>query len=122
MPGLRDVIDRLARVVDDQGVRRGQQRHGCGGLVLAGVPGDAAGGLDGHVGCDGVGSVVEAAGRDDVDGRRRDGQRGVVPDEGDVLAYLVVCLVVRARGDHRDAARGESRIDRDGRGRASGGS
>ena len=80
----------LARIVNVQRIRSRQQRHRRISLVLVRIPNHLPRLVNTHVVGDGVRSIVHTARRSDVDGRRRNGQRGVVPDEGYFIADLVV--------------------------------
>lgn len=86
----RRIANFLARIINNQGVCGCQQRHRGIGLILARIPRHLAGFMDTHIVRDGVGGIVHAARRNHVDGRRRHGQRGVVPGKGHFLANLVV--------------------------------
>lgn len=102
--------DTAVGIVDNQRVLLGQQRRGdVAALVCAGVPGVGAERLKGHVLGQSEGARGEAARGQDVDGRRRGLQAGVVPDPGDKVADLVELQDGgRGGGDHGDAT---GRID-----------
>jgi len=90
MPRTRRIPNLRIRIINNQRIRRREQRHRRVRLVLARVPGDFARLRDAHVVGDGVGCIVHAAGGDDVDSGGRDGEGGVVPGEGDLFADFVV--------------------------------
>lgn len=114
MSGLGRVARLPIYVVDEQGVGCGQQRHRGIGLVLLGVPDDLARLLHAHVARDGVGGAVQTAGRNDVDGGRRDRERGVVPHERHMVAHLVVSRGAVVGRQHGDTARRHAGVDRGG--------
>lgn len=95
----RDIVDSSIDVVDDECVGCRQQRRG-GSFKLVGIPSDGAGLLDGHIARDGICGIIEAAGRDDIDGRWGDEERGVVPGEGHEFADTVVGCFPQVGLDH----------------------
>ncbi len=87
---LRSGSDFAFSIVNDQGVRRGEQAVRVGLIFQQGIPDGQARLLDRLVGGDGIRSLVVSARHEHVDGRRRHAERGVVPPEGHIVADLVV--------------------------------
>lgn len=117
--GARSSADAGLGIVDQQSVLLGQERH-LSLWCLVCVPYDRR--LGGRlVDSNSVGSLVGGAGGQDIDGRGRLGQRGVVPGEGDKVADLVELGAGEGAGrDHGDAACGEAVVVASGLGLAGG--
>lgn len=117
--GASSVTERLIRIVDEESIARSQQGDSCGFLIVTRIPDSGTGGLHAHVLGHSVGFLVQTAGCHNVHSCRGHGDGCVVPDEGDVLSDLVVGCRSGVRGEHGDATRASSRVDRD-RGRGGG--
>lgn len=102
----RDGTDAPLCVVDNQGVRLSQEGDGGRGLVLVGIPHNLARRLNSLVHGDGVGGLVGATRRNDVDGRRGDTEGCIIPAERDEVADFVELRAGKGTGrDHLDSTR-----------------
>ena len=113
MARLGNIIDFRTGLLDDQRVRRSQQRRGSRSSELLRIPDDRGLG-EAHVAGDRVCGVVERAGGQHVNGRGLHNKGSVVPAKG----HFVANLVVRRRSGRgfreRGGARAEARVNRGG--------
>lgn len=108
---LSRVVKRLVCIDYEQSVGRSQQGDRLGSLVLVGVPDEGARGVHTHVRGEGIGLTVQTAGSHNVDGRRGDRERGIIPHESCVVSDLEVGGGRSGRGDHRDTSGTSSRVN-----------